>query len=210
MSRAVSVLAGTPCDLHAAAPTSADAGEVAVAAGVRCSMQRVLPLPCIATLLTRPVLYLPNLAAGKAPEVQLSLVSRGSASTPPFHSDRSPLGYNKPRVAHVAAARHWRASNYPRVNFRMTSAEGSLDFQPRGDVLFPFCIKNEHIVSIPPPPVHSHAASHTSFGARGPPVCLGSSLASFEPFRCLDCQRHTLLQGTPTTTRVQHAPALLA
>lgn len=92
----------------------------------------------------------------------------------------------------------------------MTSAEGSLDFQPRGDVLFPFCIKNEHIVSIPPTPVHSHAAFHTSFGARGPPVCLGSSLASFEPFRCLDCQRHTRLQGTPTSPRVQLAPALLA
>lgn len=161
-------------DLHAAAQNSADAGEGAVAAGMRCRMQRV-PLPCPALrchLADQAGTVLAKLGSWQAPEVQLSLVSRGSASTPPFHSDRSPLGYNKPRVAHVAAARHWRASNYPRVNFRMTSAEGSLDFQPRGDVLFPFCIKNEHIVSIPPPPVHSHAASHTSFGARGPPVCL--------------------------------------
>lgn len=109
----------------------------------------------------------------------------------PIPLARSPLGYNKPRVAHVATARHWRASNYPRVNFRMTSAESSLDFQPRGDVPFPFCIKNKHVVSIPPILAHSHALFHTSFGVRGPPVCLGSSLASFETSRFLDCQHDT-------------------
>lgn len=170
-----------------------------------CSRRTGAGLQCSCTLLTRFRTCLTGQLASP-PGAQLSLVSRGNASTLPSHSLARPSAITNHALLNVATARHWRASNYPRVNFRMTSAESSLDFQPRGDVPFPFCIKkNIRIVSIPLALAHSHAAFHTQASAASGSSCLlgiRSSLASFEPFRCSTANEHTLLQGPPTSPEV--------